>query len=127
MKRYIEEHINLETQICANLHSNVWLGVTVESQKYLWRIDELLNIPAPVHFVSCEPLLDPVDLREYLGPNKINWVIVGAETGSGARYMHLDQARWICKQCKEGGIPFFFKKASKGDEIPKDLMVREWP
>lgn len=101
---------------------NVWLGVTVESAKYLDRVETLLQIPANIRFISCEPLLEHLDIGDYLGKEKINWVIVGAETGPGARPMNLDWARNIRDQCKAAGVPFFMKKPFKWD-----LQIREWP
>ena len=99
---------------------NVWIGVTAESDKYLWRIDELLKIPAAVRFVSVEPMLGPVDFneREYLIDKRrfkytigryLDWVICGGETGPGARTMQPEWARSLRDQCSEVGTPFFFK------------------
>jgi protein gp37 len=107
---------------------NVWLGVTAEDQK---RVDEriplLLQTPAAVRFVSCEPLLGPVDLAKAgavwsdmndkiipgcrsIGTKEINWVIVGGESGPGARPMHPDWARGLRDQCQAAGVPFLFKQ-----------------
>lgn len=108
---------------------NVWLGVTVENQRTACeRIPPLLQTPAAVRFVSCEPLLGLVDLSgPALGPLGLDWVIVGAETGPGARPMNPDWARSIRDQCKEAGMSFFMKKLSKNAPIPDDLMIREFP
>ena len=87
---------------------NVWLGVTAENQRTAdERVPVLLDIPAAVRFVSCEPLLSPINFREKY--SKLGWVIVGGETGPGARRMELDWARWIHDQCIALKIPFFFK------------------
>jgi len=93
-----------------------WLGVTVENDNHLWRIEELLKIKAAVRFVSIEPMLGPVylkwALRPQLHPNLpcLDWVIVGGETGPGARPMQSDWARSVRDQCEAVGVPFFFKK-----------------
>lgn len=117
---------------------NVWLGTSVEDQKRAdERIPHLLNTPAAVRFLSCEPLLGPVRLfsespdsgYDYLrghwfdidaapdgggmssgtGPG-LDWVIVGGESGPGARPMHPDWARSLRDQCVAAGVPFFFKQ-----------------
>lgn len=114
---------------------NVWLGVSVENQQAAdERIPLLLQTPAAVRFVSCEPLLGPVDLERHLNGGKtlaewkaralsvvdpygfrppyprIHWVIVGGESGPGARPMHPDWVRSIRDQCQAAGVPFFFKQ-----------------
>lgn len=92
---------------------NVWLGTTVEDQKRAKeRLPHLLEIPAAVHFVSCEPLLERVDLSTWLddldvpGPPPIDWVIVGGESGPGARFFDLEWARAIRDQVKKSGRAF---------------------
>jgi protein gp37 len=107
---------------------NVWLGVSVENQRAAdERIPLLLQTPAAVRFLSCEPLLGPVDLTPYLEPYVrtkhdgsrrgtvwadpgIDWVIVGGESGPGARPMHPDWVRGIRDQCVGAGVAFFFKQ-----------------
>jgi len=109
---------------------NVWLGVTAENQHWAdERIPYLLATPAAVRFVSFEPLLGPifVDARQANLLAGIQWSIVGAETGPGARPMDLSWARDLRDQCKAAGVPYFFKRAGPGQETPPDLMVREWP
>ena len=86
---------------------NIWLGVTVELEKYKNRIDDLRQTRAKVKFLSCEPLLG--DLGE-LDLSGINWVIVGGESGHNARPVHPDWIRNIQKQCQEQNVPFFFKQ-----------------
>ena len=66
---------------------NVWIGTSVESQKYTPRITVLARLPAPVRFVSAEPLLEPLKLTEWLDSSALQWVIVGGESGAGARPM----------------------------------------
>ncbi len=99
---------------------NVWLGVSVEDQKWAdIRIPALLATPAAVRFLSCEPLLGPIDLASYIGGRLISWVIVGGESGPRARPMHPDWARSLRDQCTAAGVPFFFKQAGL-------VLAREW-
>lgn len=106
---------------------NVWIGVTAEDQARAdERIPALLEIPAKVRFLSCEPLLGPVDFQLVPGFNKAGsagveitrnlWVICGGESGPKARPMHPDWARSLRDQCAAAGVPFFFKQW--GDWIP---------
>jgi protein gp37 len=87
--------------------SNVWLGVTVERADYLERIDLLRGSAAVVKFLSLEPLLGPLGTVDLSG---IDWVIVGGESGPGARPMDPEWVRGLRDQCIEQGIPFFFKQ-----------------
>ena len=109
---------------------NIWLGVTAENQEQAdRRIPVLLQIPAAVHFVSIEPMLGPVALHPYImhqrdrapgevGPISdygpaLSWVIVGGESGPGARPLHPRWARDVRYQCIDAGVPFFFKQWGK--------------
>lgn len=103
---------------------NVWQGVSVENADNLWRIDELRHVPAAVRFLSLEPLLGALPNLDLAG---IDWVIVGGETGPGARPMKPEWARAIRHDCAEAGVPFFMKQMSGKAPIPDDLMVREYP
>jgi protein gp37 len=98
---------------------NVWIGTTVENQECAdKRIPELLGIPAKIRFLSCEPLLGPLELEDYLDPidggyvgrSFIDWIICGGESGPDSRAMHPDWARSLRDQCQEAGVPFFFKQ-----------------
>jgi protein gp37 len=89
-----------------NWHKNVWMGVSIESQKYAHRVDYLRQVDAKVRFLSCEPLLSPLDL-DLKG---IDWVIVGGESGRNARPMHPSWAQSIRDQCQKEGVAFFFKQ-----------------
>lgn len=94
---------------------NLWLGVSVENQAAAdERIPLLMQVPAAVRFLSCEPLLGPVDISTYLPapyyPGRIDWVIVGGESGPGARPMHPDWARSLRDQCDWSKTAFFFKQ-----------------
>jgi protein gp37 len=134
---------------------NVWLGTSVENQEEAdRRIPHLLNCPAAVRFLSCEPLLGPVDSRAYLETitlfkgdggrgyragrkdvGRIHWVIVGGESGPGARPMEPEWAISLRRQCLSAGVPFFFKQGSSAnwpayksfESFPPELQVREYP
>jgi protein gp37 len=142
---------------------NVWIGISVENQKrYDERIPFLLQTNATVRYISFEPLLENIDLklknmRPYLFQKGepypgIDWVIIGGESGKGARQFNVPWARSIIAQCKEAGIPVFMKQVGKkacdyarGDENlldrlelkhpkggdpmewPEDIRIREYP
>lgn len=86
---------------------NIWIGTSVENMKVKYRIDSLKTIPANVRFLSCEPLLGPLD---NLNLNGIHWVIVGGESGPRARPMKKEWVIDIRDQCKAQNVPFFFKQ-----------------
>lgn len=144
-KRIGNAHKMLPT---GNLPSNLWIGATVCNQDEIDRdLPKLAAIDARVRFLSIEPLLDRVVL-----PNRtirsepslnslVDWVIVGGETGNGARAMELEWVRSIRRQCDAAGIPLFVKQLGR---YPQDLLgrpgfdvrqvkdrkgaaVREWP
>lgn len=104
---------------------NIWLGTSVENQEAAYRIDWLVKTPAAVRFLSCEPLLGPLDLSRWLWyrlppimavdprgvtTGEIDWIIAGGESGAGARPMHPDWARALRDQCTAAGVPYFFKQ-----------------
>lgn len=130
-----------------NPPENIWLGVSVENQKWAdIRVPALLSTPAAVRFISAEPLLGPVDLRNLKArngalidalagdvktpegeiyaacPGSIRWVIVGGESGHGARAMHPDWARSLRDQCTQMGVPFLFKQW--GEWGPAEWVAR---
>lgn len=113
----------------ADFWPNVWLGTTVEDQRRAnERIPELLKVPAAVRFLSCEPLLERVDLSRWLhrqpaaatwdgmgwppgaNPSPIDWVIIGGESGPGARPFALEWARDLVRQCRAAGVAPFVKQ-----------------
>lgn len=102
---------------------NVWLGTTVENQ--LWadkRLPLLLQHPAAVRFLSCEPLLGPIDLSKWIGKrglHPIDWVIAGGESGPKARPMHPDWATGLLRQCEQNEIAFHFKQW--GHWVPTEI------
>ncbi len=109
---------------------NVWIGTSVESQKYAPRITVLERIPAPVRFVSVEPLLERVNLKPWLERGALDWVIVGGESGRRARPMELDWVRQLRDQTNESGVDFFLKQlgGSRGKRSGDDATVdgRTW-
>ena len=94
-------------QMGRTLPSNVWAGATVEDQREVGRIDALREVPAIVRFLSVEPLLGPLGPVDLTG---IHWVIVGGESGPGARPIDPGVVREIRDQCAAAGIAFFFKQ-----------------
>lgn len=88
-------------------YNNVWLGTSVEDERVLERVQHLVAVPAPVHFLSVEPLIGPI--RE-LPLRGVDWVIVGGESGTGARPMREEWVTDIRIQCAEAGVAFFFKQ-----------------
>jgi protein gp37 len=86
---------------------NIWMGVTVESKDHIGRIKQLAKTEAAVKFLSCEPLLTPLGR---LPLSKIDWVIVGGESGPGARPMKKEWVEDIRRQCSTTDVPFFFKQ-----------------
>jgi protein gp37 len=87
--------------------SHIWMGVSVENQNYTFRIDHLRETGAHIKFLSLEPLLGPLPNLNLEG---MDWVIVGGESGPGARVMHKEWALEIRDQCIEANVPFFFKQ-----------------
>jgi protein gp37 len=99
--------------------ANVWIGVSVEDKRMLGRIADLRQVPAGVRFLSCEPLLGPLDELDLEG---IAWVIVGGESGPGARSMQQEWVESILRQCRRAQVPFFFKQWGG---VRKDRTGRE--
>jgi len=87
--------------------ANIWVGVSVETPQYYWRIAHLQAVPAAIRFLSCEPLLLALPLLPLKG---IDWVIVGGESGSGARPIRASWVRDVRRQCRVSRVPFFFKQ-----------------
>ena len=120
---------------------NVWLGATVVNQEEADRdIPKLLAVPAAKRFLSIEPMVSHIDIKSYLNRHmehavlRIDWVIVGGESGPGARPMSPDWARSIRDQCEEAGVALFVKQMGgsrdkRGElfDLPDDLRIREVP
>jgi len=102
-----ENMLRVVTDLSLPVLPNVWLGTSVESAEYKWRIERLRSVPAAIRFVSFEPLIGrigEIDLHQ------IHWAIVGGESGPRARPMHVEWVDEIRKQCDENEITFFFKQ-----------------
>jgi protein gp37 len=118
------------------LWPHVWFGTTAETQEWWDRRVELLttSVASPIHFVSVEPMLEPIDIGRRAG-DRIDWVICGAEhaAASKARPMELAWARSLRDQCRAAGIAFFMKQICKAGQPvpfglwPEDLQVRQYP
>lgn len=121
---------------------NIWMGVSVEDAENAKRIDYLRQVPAAVRFISMEPLIGPIIVDKPLNLDGIAWVIVGGESGSGARPMNAAWALKIIHECQRQKIPVFMKQTGsvlakewglddrKGGEItewPKEFQIREMP
>jgi len=100
-----ERLLNLDREL--EWSSNIWMGVSVEDKKHLYRIDLLRNCSAQIKFLSFEPLLGSVGSLDLKG---IDWVIVGGESGPRARLIDPDWVREIRDQCQMKSVPFFFKQ-----------------
>ena len=102
---------------------HIWLGTSIENDRYSYRARTLALVPAAVRFLSCEPLLGPLPSLNLEG---IGWVIVGGESGPGARPMHSAWVRDIRDRCVAAGVPFLFKQWGawqRGSEFRDDAMV----
>lgn len=148
---------DIETPAHPYFRKNVWLGTTVENQEYAdKRIPELLKCGdmAPVLFLSCEPLLGPLDLKRFLWPrgwdgteedikrhtkevaswSLVTWVIAGCESGPNRRETKLEWVRDLRDQCEAAGVAFFVKQLSIDGKVtddvnqfPEDLRIQEFP
>jgi protein gp37 len=112
-------------------HKNIWLGATVEDHSEYRRIALLRQTEARVKFLSIEPMLSPM---KAICLDGIDWVIVGGESGPGARPMEIDWAREIRDKCQEAGVAFYMKqlggeryKFDQLEDLPEDLRIREYP
>jgi len=105
--------------------SNIWVGATVENKDYTFRIEHLRKTGAHLKFLSIEPLLGPI---QHLNLDGIDWVIVGGESGPGARPMDAGWVLDILEQCQEAGVPFFFKQwgGTRKKKAGRLLEGRTW-
>lgn len=105
------EQVSKLTPWKKNWPVNVWLGTSVENQEWAdIRLPQILSVPAKVRFLSCEPLLGPVDLNPHTKQGGIHWIIAGGESGPGSRPMHPDWVRSLRDFAKRKKIPFHFKQ-----------------
>lgn len=101
---------------------NIWLGVTVCNQEELWKLDELQDIPAAIHWVSFEPLLEDLG---WINLKHVEFVVLGGESGPGARPMQPEWVRSVRDQCQGAGVPFFFKQWGK-TPYPPNSDISPW-
>lgn len=125
---------------------NVWIGVSIENNAMLHRLEELLTIPAAVRFISVEPLLQDVKFDDgplfpdhsTMGPwsllDDIHWCIVGAESGHDRRPMKTEWAENILRQCQASKVPFWMKQMEVNGKVtdditlfPAPLQIRQFP
>ena len=118
----------------AGKYPNIWLGASIETEKYMERAYIVSRLPSSVRFLSCEPLLDSLDLSPVLGGKRggINWVIVGGESGPRSRPMKKEWVTEIRNQCRSAEVPFFFKQwgginKKKAGRILEDCTWDEYP
>ena len=116
--RFVRRHADLFPR---GFPGHIWIGTSVEDQSADYRVRHLLAVRAAVRFLSCEPLIGPLDLTLFLdglaAGDKLHWVIVGGESGIGARPMDAGWARALRDQCRRANVPFFFKQW--GGRTPK--------
>jgi|SRR5690606_17691910 len=107
-----------------NWTPNIWMGTSVENMRVIERVAHLRKVPARVRFLSCEPLLGPLQLNL----DGIHWVIVGGESGPGARPLDGDWVREIRDQCIKKRVAFFFKQwgGVRKDKTGRMLDGRTW-
>lgn len=115
----------LELSTSLTWAENIWMGVSVENQDYAFRIDHLRDTGAKTKFLSLEPLLGPLSRLKLKG---MDWVIVGGESGPGARVMKLEWVVDIRNQCQKMDIPFFFKQwgGVQKKKAGRELEGRTW-
>ena len=106
---------------------NVWIGTSVENQKYAPRLTVLGRIPAEIRFVSAEPLLGPLDLTQWLEDDTLQWVIAGGESGPRARPMEEEWALALRDQSDDAEVKFFFKQwgGRRGKRRGRGRAVRQ--
>ena len=104
---------------------NIWIGASVETQELVHRASIVSQLPFAVRFLSCEPLLGPLDLRAYLSAKMINWVIVGGESGRNSRPLDVTWVTGIRDQCRAVSVPFFFKQWGGRNKKLSGRMLEE--
>lgn len=120
----------VERWLAALPPDNVWLGTTVEDQKRADdRIPELVFTPARIRFLSMEPMLEPIDISGHihvLGTYMVQWVIIGGESGPGAREFNTEAAWDLIYQCREGGVAPFVKQLG-ANPVTTNVNAMDWP
>ena len=123
----------------AEKYPHIWLGTSIETDKYIERAQIVSRLPSSVRFLSCEPLLGPLDISKILEEKKapspygrdkqgINWVIVGGESGTRSRPMKEEWVVQIRNQCRRAKVPFFFKQwgGTNKKKAGRTLESRTW-
>jgi len=108
-----------------NWTNNIWIGVTVESDEYKCRIKDLIKVPAKIKYLSIEPLISEVKSLNLTG---IDWVIVGGESGPGARPIEESWVTYIRDKCIKDKVPFFFKQwgGKNKKKAGRELQGETW-
>jgi protein gp37 len=109
--RFVSQHSDLFPS--GRIPDHIWIGTSVENQSVAYRAKQLVSVPAEIRFLSCEPLLGPLEVNL----EGIDWVIVGGESGPNYRRMETEWARQLRDQCIKRSVPFFFKQV--GGRTPK--------
>jgi len=123
----MRDHINaIVDKYAIEIPSNLWFGVTAENQEMAdFRLPFLIDTKVNNKFVSIEPMLGPVDLANYI--DRLNWIIVGGETGKETRYMDPKWALTVKNICIKNNVPFFFKQMSNKASTPAELAFKQLP
>lgn len=125
----------LPEDIKGNNWKHLWAGVSVESEKYLDRIKNLIDSPVINHrFVCLEPILEEISISEYLSSGKIEWVVIGAESGKKARKANPEWFRKIISECRQFNVPIYIDQLEVNgevkteiDDFPEEFQIREYP
>ena len=122
-------HRMARTAVDLDWSDNIWIRVSVENQRYTFRIDQLREVPSHIRFLSLEPLIGPLPGLDLTG---IHWVIVGGESGHKARPIDPAWVRDIRDQCADASVPFFFKQwggrtSKAGGRLLDDRTFDEMP
>jgi len=113
------EHASKLSPWCEDWPNNVWLGTSVENQEWAdIRLPQILAVPAKMRFLSCEPLLGPLNLSQHLEKGGIHWIIAGGESGPGSRPMHPNCVRKLRDFSNKNKIAFHFKQWGNFTPVP---------
>jgi protein gp37 len=103
----ITERLRVHNERCLPWPDHIWLGTSVETAQYAWRIDKLRAVPAAIRFISAEPLLGSL---QTINLADIHWLIAGGESGHGHRLCQPEWVAELCELCQSCGVAFFFKQ-----------------
>ena len=131
--------ISVTMEVTGNFGDNIWLGVSVENAGTIGRIEPLVKSPSKIKFISFEPLLEPIDFYSEVSERqidwtKLNWAIIGCESGHKKRECKIEWVRALVKDLKFLGIKIFIKQLNINGKVikdinqfPEDLRIREYP